>query len=312
MIKVYYKYNSLRNRDFHVLSEQILEQLNKHPGNIQVYPMGCLEIENFGNIELFDCELLVEYDGTYKGISLSDYHSDISKFFAAGVYDSKPKRNEHDTLITPQGMSPLQLWSETYVRSNIRCKIVGGIYTPTMPDINFDKFRDYRKSVDLIDKFVFKGSVETLPRKVVPYLKKSEYYSGTDTYGMEEYLTVVAQHKVGLCIPGAGELCHRDIEYMAMGVPMLKFEYIANLTPKLIPNYHYISIPRIDSHPFEGERSGEQEYADLYIKRFLEVKDDKEFLKHISNNAMAYYDTYLRPEARVRHIFNLWELPFYE
>lgn len=313
MITVYYKKTAQQNRDFHVLWEQIINQLKLHSDEVRVVQSGTANIESFGPIEIFDCELLLNYNGKFKGITLSDYHSDISKFFAAGVRDViGDARTEQDTLLIAQGGSPYQIWSEDNTKNSVKCKVLGGIYTPHSPHINFEQFRVRRNRSELIDKFVFKGTVESLPRKVVPYLQKSQYYSGTDTYDMMSYLDVVSQYKVGLCIPGAGELCHRDIEYMAMGVPMLKFEYITNLSPKLVPNVHYISIPRIDTHPFEGERSGEQKYADLYIQRFLEVKDDKDFLQFISKNAIEYYDTYLRPEVRVRHVFNLWELPFYE
>lgn len=313
MITVYYKKNLQQDRDFHVLWEQVIDQLKLHTDEIQVVESGTANIESFGTMEIFDCELLLNYNGKFKGISLSDYHSDISNFFAVGTRDLVGEvRTEDDTLLIAQGSSPYQIWSEENTKNFVKCKVLGGIYTPQAPHINFEQFRIPRDSKEIIDKFVFKGNVTGLPRKVVPYLENCQYYSGTDTYNMMEYLEVVSRYKVGLCIPGAGEICHRDIEYMAMGVPMLKFEYMANLSPKLIPNVHYISIPRIDTHPFEGERSGGQKYADLYIQRFLEVKDDKEFLQFISKNAMEYYDTYLRPENRVRHIFKLWELPFYE
>jgi hypothetical protein len=262
------------------------------------------------NLGILDCELLVEYNGTYKGISVADNCSELSGFFASGVRNNLTPRTECDVFLVPQGKSPYNIWDETLLNT-IKCKVLGGVYTPQVPFIDFKAFREKRKEKILHDQFVFKGNVGSLPRCVVPYLEQSEYYSGTETYSMEEYLNKVIEYKVGLCIPGVGEICHRDIEYMAMGVPMMKFEYMSNLTPPLIPNVHYISIPRIDNHPFDGERSGKQEYADLYIQRFLEVKDEEEFLAFIAKNAMEYYDTYLDPSVRVNHIFDLWELPFY-
>lgn len=316
MIKVYYLKNPQQTRDFHILWEEIINQLKLHPFELVVNDSGKFSVADFENMELWDCEMLVEYNGMFKGISLADYQFKLSEFFigpAESHLAHLTPRAPHDTLIVAQRGSPYTVLSEERIISQLTCKVIDGIYTPQIPFIDFEPLRNKRKEItEFIDKFVFKGNVGSLPRNVVPYLESSEWYSGTQTYEMMEYLEEVIKHKVGLCIPGAGEICHRDIEYMAMGVPMMKFEYVANLNPPLIPNVHYISIPRIDNHPFLGERSGKQKYADLYIKRFLEVKDDKEFLNFISKNAMEYYDRYLRPSVRVKHIFDLWELPFYE
>lgn len=312
MIKVLYKKPEIRNRDFHILWEEIIDQLRLHSDELIVNDTGKESVADCPDMEVWDCEILVEYNGMYKAMSMADYTFMLYYFFAAGVDNQLTPRASHDTFIVSQRLSPYCSWSEERVASRVQCKVIDGIYTPQEPFIDFEYYRNKRKELTLIDKFIFKGNVGSLPRNVVPYLESSEWYSGSQTYGMDTYLEEVIKHKVGLCIPGAGEICHRDIEYMAMGVPMMKFQYVANLNPPLIPNVHYISIPRIDNHPFHGERSGKQEYADLYIQRFLEVKDDKEFLDFISKNAMEYYDTYLHPKVRVKHIFDLWELPFYE
>ena len=79
------------------------------------------------------------------------------------------------------------------------------------------------------------------------------------------------------CVAGRGELCYRDIEYMALEVPFIRFEYITKLNPNLIPNFHYISVERPDELTID--RLGDESHSKMIERRFLEVKDDMEFLE---------------------------------
>jgi hypothetical protein len=45
-----------------------------------------------------------------------------------------------------------------------------------------------------------------------------------------------------------------------------------------------------------------------FTKRFLEIKDDKEFLNFISKNAREYYEKYLSPESSVEYTLKLLDL----
>jgi hypothetical protein len=47
------------------------------------------------------------------------------------------------------------------------------------------------------------------------------------------------------------------------------------------------------------DRLGEKHHAELITKRYLEVKDDDEFLNFISKNAKEYYNKYLSPSSSV-------------
>jgi hypothetical protein len=311
VIKVYV-INNHYNRDFHALWDDIIEQLKKSGRPVEIIRDAKISPADYIDLELYDCEILVEIDGMFKGICFADYHGPLSDFFSAGVrWPNNTPRTENDILLISHGKSPYTIWDADML-SKVKCKILDGIFLPQLPNIDFYVYRELRKHVTPIDKFAFMGNVNSLPRAVVKFLVPSEHFINLPAVNPDDYFRTIINYKVGLCLPGAAELCHRDVEFLAMGVPILKFEYMANLTPPLIPNYHYISIPRIDNHPFEGERLGEQPYADLYIKRFLEVKDDMEFLNFISKNAMEYYDTYLSPSVRLKYIFKLWELPFYE
>ena len=143
---------------------------------------------------------------------------------------------------------------------------------------SFDRetFITKRNTTDtLIPKMIFGGSVQSRP--IFNYIddsvtKKSymkEYY---------DYLDEVVRYKVGLSVGGAsiGDLCYRDVEYMALGIPFIKFNYVTTLNPPLVPNYHYISVP-FEDLPKHNEvfkdRLGTEKHAKLIKnKLFLNMK----------------------------------------
>ena len=116
--------------------------------------------------------------------------------------------------------------------------------------------------------------------------------------------------EVAFSVAGRGEICYRDIECMAMGIPLIRFEFTSEFHEPLIPNYHYISVKRPDDLKdwMNLDRNGLQHHADMITKKFLEVKDDKEFLNFISRNAREYYEKYLSPESSVEYTLKLLEL----
>lgn len=61
---------------------------------------------------------------------------------------------------------------------------------------------------------------------------------------IDQYLEMAIKYKVGLGISSLAELCYRDIEYMAVGIPMIRLEYVTKTNPPLIPNFHYIAVDR--------------------------------------------------------------------
>lgn len=85
------------------------------------------------------------------------------------------------------------------------------------------------------------------------------------------------------------ELCFRDMEYAALGIPFLRIEFYLPLKNQLIPDYHYISIPREKAY-YEYKTGGNKAVSELIVKRFNEVKDDYKYLEFISSNIKSWYD----------------------
>jgi hypothetical protein len=108
---------------------------------------------------------------------------------------------------------------------------------------------------------------------------------------------------VALSIGGVGEFCYRDVEYMALGVPFIRFEYKNQMNTPLIPNVHYISIPIPDD--LSLDRLGHKKHALMIEKRYLEVINDDAFLKYIATNARQYYETYLQYPNNLNNAIDL-------
>lgn len=146
-------------------------------------------------------------------------------------------------------------------------------------------------------KLYFRGA--TRDRPILQHFSPNiliDYKNLKDTFS---YFHEVIQHKVGLSVSGVGQFCYRDIEYMAMGIPFVRFEYTCQMKQALIPNVHYISVPRPPDLLIDGR--GNKSHALMIEKRYLEVIDDDNFLKYIANNARNYYEQFLQYPNNIKY-----------
>lgn len=67
--------------------------------------------------------------------------------------------------------------------------------------------------------------------------------SFTWPYSQSEYLEFVSNSKFGLCLPGYGPKCNREIEYFALGVvPLITEGVCTNYSDPIIENKHFLRI----------------------------------------------------------------------
>jgi hypothetical protein len=242
---------------------------------------------------LMECEYVIEFEdtGEFYVMSVSDdlSHAILNEHqnpLLQKVLVSQFDRSKIKSHVTPAHMDKYSPW----------------IYFPCTID-DLEVFYEKRKTFDeFIDKMYFRGT-SISDRPIVTHVSP-DYLNGYTPIGSPNtYFDDLIKYKIGLSVAGRGELCYRDIEYMGLGIPMLRFNYISELNPKLIPNFHYIAIDRPDDLLID--RLGNETHAKLLEERFLEVKDDKEFLDFISKNAREYYNNYLSKYNRVKHTLNL-------
>lgn len=169
-------------------------------------------------------------------------------------------------------------------------------------------YRERKNKTNLIPKLFFKGNTEYRP--IVDHINKN-IISETTRVVDKDYFDVLTDYEVCLSIGGVanGDLCYRDIECMALGIPILRFDFVTTLNPPLVPNYHYISIPiQLDFPSVNNvlkDRLGTKNHAKLIEEKFQEVIHKRDFLNYISSNARKYYEKYLSVGSRVSHTINL-------
>jgi len=254
---------------------------------------------------IHDCELIL-YDtsnDSAKMISLKEAKS--------GMWETLAERNnKNDMLIVSQFYN---WFPHDFDVSNYNLKIKTMPYYASYPLINLDFFYERRKCIvaehkdKIIDKMYGGGTTD---RPDFQRLKDKGYLD-VRRGSFAEYLREAMKYKMGLSISGLAEVCHREIDYMAIGLPHIRLEYMTQLNPPLIPDVHYISVNREKyGFPWDSRlnRIGGDDYTEAYIERFLEVKDDEDFLRYISSNAREYYETYCAHENRARHLIRLLEM----
>ena len=280
---------------------------------------GYIYIEKYDH-QMRDCELIIEDEENDKLTILSVCES---RAWGNGtkvndIWDVLVKRNNpNDTIIISHYSSWFHHSADFSNQYNF--KIFKTSFFPFNPWINNDyfyKLRKLKKQNDFIDKMFF-GSTT---RREDPFkLYELGYCSNPDLrLNAEMYLNTAIEYKVGLAFSSVAELCYREIDYMGIGLPILRLEYKITTNPPLIPNYHYISVDR-DKYGLYGkqndegwgthfDRLGGEKYVNAYIERFLEVKDDYDFLSYISENAHNYFQENCIQENRLKNIIKLINL----
>lgn len=252
------------------------------------------------SVQMLECEMVIEdvEDGSIKALSVSDSltsvilglakHPSTSSILVA-QYNQK---NIEAHLLNSKHEKICKPW--VYFPQNINDY-----------EIYHLKRQELQQLGSLTDKFYFRGtSLEY--RNIINYFQEDLFYGGVPIGGFEAYANELLQYKIGYSIAGRGEFCYRDVEYMAMGIPFIRFEYTNQMYPKLIPNYHYISVDRPSDLP--EDRFATQEHARLIEQKFLEVKDNTEYLNFIAKNARKYYTDYISLDSCVNHTLKLLEI----
>lgn len=202
-------------------------------------------------------------------------------------------------------------WNITSMTSNIKKENIHK-YSPWIHFqsgfTDLDIFYYKRKHSQITSKkLYFRGSVNSRP--MLKHFSPN-ILTNTNIIGIkpEDYFQDLIKHQIGLAVGGVAEFCYREVEYMAIGVPYVRFIYDSKLKVPLIPNYHYIAIDRPTDLPENKDRLSLKKHVDLIEKRYLEVVDDKNFLEFIAKNARDYYTNYIRYPNDVNHAIDYLEL----
>lgn len=266
--------------------------------HMSYYPVKLLN--DYTNSLMLECEMIIENKETLDFVVLS-----VSDELTGSIlnHHSNPhckkilySQFDEDKLIRHIGKNNLSKYSPwIYFPSNL---------------FDIDLIHDERNSLsNFIDKFYFRGTAIE-DRKILSYFDEDFFVGGLPIGNFDNYARDLIKHKAALSISGRGEFCYRDIENFGLGVPIIRFEYINKMAIPLIPNFHYISVNRPEDLLID--RLGNASHAKMIVDRFLEVKDDIDFLNFISKNARKYYDEYLSMDESIKLTYKLLGLDEWE
>jgi hypothetical protein len=262
-----------------------------------------IELQDGSHTLLMECEYLIENLDTKNFYILS-----ISDDLSHAILDLQNHPNLQKILISQFYRKKI----EHHVTATNIHKYSPWIYFHSDYNIDLKYWREQRDSIlDYNNNIVFRGTnLESRP--ILNHINKNIFIGPNSIGSSEIYFRDVIQYKVGLSVSGRGEFCYRDIEYMAIGIPILRFEYRSEMYHKLIPDYHYISIPYPEDMPLDNglptDRLGMRRHAQMIENKFLEVCNNIEYLKYISENAKNYYDNYLTLKNSIDLTLNILNL----
>lgn len=96
-----------------------------------------------------------------------------------------------------------------------------------------------------------------------------------------DYFNEFNENKINLSLNGAAEVCHRDIEILSSGSVLLRPKLGQVFHEPLIPDYHYVSVPRHHDPITQFQ---------LLLEKYEEIKNDEELLSRISTNGYEWYE----------------------
>lgn len=156
-------------------------------------------------------------------------------------------------------------------------------FTPfsyTCYNLEFEKLSE-KKLIPWKDKesdtLLFRGFLYSERKVMQSY--KPEYFS-EDRKNVNDYFDELNHKKISLSLNGAGEICNRDMEILCSGSVLLRPKLSQKFHNELIPDYHYISVDRVNNP---------KDQFDLLLKKYEEIKYNFELLSTISNNGINWF-----------------------
>jgi len=283
------------NEKYEVIENRYFEYAHKERYNVNFD-----SLMNPDGILLMECEYVIENmdNGEFYILSVAD---DLG----SGVLSEQSNPKLKKVLISQFIEEKIKHHTTTNYN-----KYSSWIYFP-MNLTDLEIFYQKRiNQLEFIDKLCFRGEIKNRP--ILNYFD-SEILDGPNYIGgSDKYFDNLISYSIALSVSGVGEMCYRDIECMALGIPFIRFEYQTKLYEPLIPNYHYISVPYDENMPRHNDtptdRLGGYEQAKKIESRFKEVIGNKEFLNFISKNARKYYEENLSSTMRVNKTLEILNL----
>lgn len=272
------------------------------------------EVGNFAhNPPISDVECVIENleTGETKLISFTEYFNSLACHVAISESCTK-------TLLAHFNWQNIYYWMKRENAINKMNKVRPWIFLP-FQEFDVLSYREKRNFIEVFDdKMFWLGSGVDSYRKMIRIVEQKGFLQPINSTSHEQYLEKLINSKIGLSYyldldkyntpyDHTGEFCYRDIEYISLGIPFIRIEFKDVTHDPLLPNHHYISIPREHAY-FAYEKYGDEGVADLYIKRYQEVINDDEYLRYITKNQLNWSENNIINDSKEKLTFDLLEL----
>jgi hypothetical protein len=271
-------------------------------------------VGSFGkNPPLSDVECVIENleTGETKLISFTEYFNSYSCHISKSESCTK-------TLLSHFNWNNVYYWMSRENAIHKLDTVKPWIFLP-FKDFDIMYYREERNKIfDFNQKMFWQGSGVDSYRKMIRLIENKGYLQPISQTSHDTYLNNLIRSKIGLSyymdldkyntpFDYPGEFCYRDIEYTLLGLPYIRIEFKDTTHNPLIPNHHYISIPR--EHAYVAyEKYGDEGISELYIEKYKEVINDEKFLSYITENQLNWSKNNLIGDVKYKLTFELLEL----
>jgi hypothetical protein len=229
-IKIFIPYYGSEDKYFwrtslHGLHDLVMEWHNRGWCDIEHHEGPYYWINGIGSILLFDRDQVNDLIDKKKPVPR--WEGEVSYKYALFV-NEYGLENDRNFKFNYWSYKPIEL--ERIVKENLlisyKERNIDSIFLGTIENETQEFFRNKFKEYSLyIDEYF-----------VANKLDKNE----KSKYAFNEYLSKVAHSKFGICFRGNGPKCYREIEYAAMGTPLIITEGVeVDYPDPLIENIHY-------------------------------------------------------------------------
>ena len=135
----------------------------------------------------------------------------------------------------------------------------------------------------------FRGQLWDERKAIVEILQSRKILNSDHTaISQRRYLRELASQRLALSLPGFGDVCHRDVEALAVGTPVLRPKIRNQFHEPLIADFHYVSVDT------DTAKDSATMVAARIEERCQEVINRTDYLSEIARNAAAWYDRNIR------------------
>lgn len=299
---------------FNNLYDQLQKRYENHTFEIINYP----EYDDYGYGSIYSCmnfSIINSKTEKYALVSFFDnwkYHfmkhigwkpEKMVKFFYPGGFNYLDYYNwRKDTIWNDDVYCPLAI-------TDIYKSLYYNTYSPENISYKY-------KTNSTSNKIIFRGWIWPFRDQMLSGVKDESIVviekrenNAEKTLSYDLYLKELSEHRCALSLPGGTEICNRDIECFAVGVPVIRPFINVSYEDPLIPNYHYIScfedIKYWNGYP---EHSSFENFGDRLIETWNRVRENYDYLEFISKNARLWYERNCTLENNLNYLLKNIEL----